>query len=116
MLGTEFQESLTLWDWIKLNKLAKYCFHIPNEAKRSAYTGNRLKKIGLRPGVSDYFIGIPKGEWAGMFLEMKAGKNKPTKLQEQFMEDMAEQGYYCVWVTGFDNAKQCIERYLSLNP
>lgn len=114
-MKSEQIEQVKLFDWIRSKKeLKSYCFHIANERKTNPFEGRLLKRMGVRSGVSDCFIGIVRGRYHGMFLELKVGSNTPTESQEQFMYDMASQGYYCVWTTGFDKAKKCIEKYLDL--
>lgn len=111
---TEYAECVTLWDWMIIKGLATYSFHIPNESKRSKYAGGRLKRIGMRAGVSDYFIAIPRGSYHGLWLEIKVGKNKLTQQQEFFFFDMQMQHYCCRVAYGFDEAKAYIESYLAL--
>ncbi len=56
--------------------------HIPNEGKRSAAYGARMRDMGLRKGVSDYLIsqnGTPI-----VWIEAKHDKNDLTKEQKQF--------------------------------
>lgn len=106
-------EHIKLMDWIRSKKeLAQYTIHVANERATSPAQGAKLKRMGVRSGVSDLFIGVPKGDYNGMWLELKAGKNKPTDNQFKFMEDMSSQGYYCVWCSGFPDAKMLIEDYL----
>jgi nitroreductase len=106
-----------MMDWIRsIPDVEPYVFHIGNERQTSPQQGRLLKRMGVRAGVSDLFIGIAKGKWHGMFLELKVGNNKPTKAQEQFMLDFASQGYYCVWCQGFDEARVLISEYLRLSP
>ena len=111
---SEYEASKILWEWLTWKQLDKFCFHVSNEGRRSLHTGARLKAIGLRAGVSDYFIGLPRGRFHGCFLELKVGKNKLTKAQYELFEHMATQDYYCAWATGFDEAKQTIETYLAM--
>ena len=106
-------EQAKLFDWLKSKRrIAPFCFAIMNERRVTPMHGRILRRMGLRSGVSDVFIGVPRGEWHGMFLELKAGINVPTLNQEDFMKDMGSQGYYCVWANGFERAKLCIEEYL----
>ncbi len=114
-LKPEQLEQIKLFDWIRSRKdISPYAFHIANERKTSPIEGRILKRMGVRSGASDAFIGIAKGRWHGMFLELKAGNNTPTESQEQFMYDMASQGYYCIWASGYEHARKCIEIYLEI--
>ena len=108
-------EQVTLFDWIRTQKhLSPFAFHIANERKTSPMQGALLKRMGVRAGVSDCFIGIARTKYHGMFLELKDGKNKATVTQLEFQNDMRNQNYYCVVCRGFEEAKAAIEHYLNL--
>lgn len=108
-------EQIKLFDWIRSRKdIFPFCFHIANERQTSPQQGRILKRMGVKSGVSDIFVGIPSGRFNGMFLELKAGSNVPTDNQEKFMIDMSSQGYYCIWSCGYEKARESIEHYLGL--
>lgn len=108
-------EQCKLMDWIRTRKdIEPFVFHIGNERKTSVSQGRILKRMGVRAGASDLFIGIPKNNYHGMFLELKAGNNKPTEAQLNFMEDFSSQGYYCGWCRGFEEAQKMILQYLGI--
>lgn len=92
--------------------------HIPNGAVLGgglvlrARRGARLKKEGLRPGASDYFLALPRGGFAGLFLELKAIGKKPTADQLKFLAERAADGYCAQWAAGLDDAKKVIETYM----
>ena len=114
MLKPEESEQIALFDWIRLFRpdLKDFVFHIANERKTSKQYGYKLKRMGVRSGVSDIFLAVPTKKYYGLFLELKAGVNKPTPNQIQFMLDMRKKGYQAIWCVGFDEAKYCIEEYL----
>lgn len=115
MLGQEQIAQIQLFDWIRSRAdLSPFCLHVGNERRCSPQHGRILKRMGIRAGVSDVFIGISRGKWHGMWLELKVGDNKPSKAQQQFMQDMRSQGYHCLWATGYPEARLLIEDYLAL--
>ncbi len=71
--------------------------------------------MGVKPGVSDIFVDIPKPEknYRGLWIELKVGARKPTEAQKLFLARKAVQGYCTVCVVGFDAAVAFIEGYLS---
>jgi len=114
-MNAEQIEQVRLFDWIRTRPdIEPYAFHIANERKSTPQAGYLLKRMGVKAGVSDLFIGIPKKEWHGLFLELKAGKNKPSDVQENFLMNMSSKGYYCIWAKGYEDAKQIIEDYMRL--
>ena len=112
-LGPETIDQMKFFDWIHSRPdLDPYCFHIGNQRKCTPQQGRILKRMGVKSGASDIFVGIPKGGWNGMFLELKSGSGKPTNNQERFMIDMTSMGYYCVWASGYEQARKVIEKYI----
>lgn len=89
-------------------------FHVANSSKlggkRTAsgvpLEAIRLKRLGVRKGVSDLvFI------WCAriFLLELKAGKNTATKEQRAFLADCAAQGATTAVATGIDEALRALE-------
>lgn len=62
-------------------------FSVPNGGKRDIVTAVKLKNTGAVSGVWDLFLSVPKGDHCGMFIEIKAGKNKLTENQIKFKEE-----------------------------
>ena len=99
---------------------------IPNGGKRNAREGARLKRMGVRAGVSDYFLPVPRFnaggtipntvlQWdCGLWLELKAAKNKATREQGQWLALMRGQYYAGIVCTGWVAAARAICDYLGL--
>jgi hypothetical protein len=79
-------------------------FAIPNGAKlpfakdrrgrRYSPQAKKLKAEGLRAGVPDLCLPVARLGYHGMFIELKVGGNKPSPEQVEFLDVLAEQGYY----------------------
>lgn len=120
---SEHEEQKNLIKWCKLNK-NKYqnldlIFAIPNGnvlsylnrniAMRSM---NKMKLEGLTKGIPDLFLPVAKGEFHGLFIEMKRIKNSTTsKEQKEKIEALNNQGYKAVICKGFEGAKKVILEY-----
>jgi hypothetical protein len=76
--------------------------------------GQILKFTGVKAGVSDICVGIPRGNFHGMFIELKFGKNKATQHQINFIQNMRSKGYHALVCVGFEAARAAIEEYMSL--
>ena len=95
---------------------------IPNGGYRNAREAARLKRMGVRAGVSDYFLAVSRwplpGDYEavehGLWLELKAGKNKATPEQLEWLRLMQEQGYATRVATGWVEAARAIAEYLGL--
>jgi hypothetical protein len=96
--------------WARENGLP--LISIPNGGKRTAWSGQREKALGLTPGVSDLFLAVPSGVFHGYWVEMKAHGKKPTPLQREWMTRMVAYGYQAEWFDDWLKAKKSIMEYL----
>lgn len=88
-------------------------FHFANERKCSIQTGRLLKRMGVKSGVADIFISLPRHEKHGLWVELKVDDNYPTKEQKAFMERQFKNGYAVACCWELDAVKKVISNYLS---
>jgi len=114
MLKTEQSEHINIVTWFHLQfpELADDFHHFANERKCSIAHGHLLKKMGVKRGVSDFFVGIPSGGYHGLWIELKVGKGKLSPEQIAFINRKNERGYLAIAVWGFDAAIEIIKTYL----
>lgn len=116
-IPSEHDEQTALIDWTVLMQAKwpelKLFFHIPNEGKRSPAAALRLLSEGMKRGVPDNFLPVPRGRYHGLWIELKRTKNSSTtKEQKQWIEDLNAQGYIAVVCKGWEAASKVIEEYL----
>ena len=90
-------------------------FHIPNGGQRHKAVAAKMKKEGVKKGVPDIMIALPKGDWAGLFIEFKAARPHSasvSKEQKQWLEKLRQSGYLAVVCRGVEEAKKAVEDYL----
>lgn len=124
---SEHDEQAAVVSWARLQSGAypelAFLFAIPNGAalphktvggQRVSLQALKLKAEGMLPGVSDLFLPAARGGYHGLFLEMKAGDNKPTLAQDNFLQAMMKAGYLVdvCWSAG--DAIAVITAYLKL--
>ncbi len=107
---TEAQEQEAVVEYCDILKIP--IFHIPNGGKRKASEAAHLKRQGVRAGVPDLFVPVACGQYHGLFIEMKAGKNKPTEKQIKWLSLLREQGYCAYVCVGSESAMRLIRKYL----
>ena len=112
---SEGTEQIHLMQWCrwaehKYPELAAI-YHVPNEGKRSASTGGKLKKMGLRPGVPDICLPVPKGGYSGLYIELKRIGGKPTEEQLDWLELLDNYGH-CVAICEGAEARKSDNRLL----
>lgn len=114
---TEEQEQAAIFEWAQLMtpqfpELA-LLFHVPNGGLRSKPEAVRMKKTGVKPGVPDLCLPVPRGESHGLFIELKrrhGGKVSPD--QKAWIEALTDQGYYAEVCRGAEEACDLIIAYL----
>ena len=113
---SEAQEQIALIQWAKLQS-GKYpelalIYHIPNGGSRHPAEAARLKQQGVKAGVPDLCLPVARGGYNGLYIELKAGRNKPTPLQNEWLSWLNQQGYRAVVCWGWQAAKDEIMAYL----
>ena len=118
IVPTEYQEHLSLMQWIRYRKdIEPYFIHIPNEGKRDPKTGNILKAMGLKKGVSDFFLAYPVYPYAGLWIELKRlEKSVISEEQQDWIDKMRRMHYQAHFAYGWEEAKAIIEGYLDNAP
>lgn len=114
---TEEQEQAAIFEWVQL-MTPQYpeldlLFHVPNGGLRSKPEAVRMKKTGVKPGVPDLCLPVPRGESHGLFIELKrkhGGKVSPD--QKAWIEALTDQGYYAEVCRGAEEACDLITAYL----
>lgn len=118
---SEHDEQVAVFQWAKLNEgrwpALRWMFAIPNGGQRATITAMRLKAEGVKAGVPDIFLPASVVGWgdiaySGLWIELKAGSNKPTDTQREWMEGLRGQGYATAVCWGADEAIQVITNYL----
>ena len=108
---SEHDQQVAFFKWFRMAHPKIIAFATPNAVKRNLISGKRLKDEGMLAGIPDIMIadGNP-----GLFIEMKFGKNKTTKLQEQMIDGLKLAGYRVEICYSWIEAKQVSEDYLRI--
>lgn len=113
-LGAETILQINLVNWFvhEYPQYADDLYHFANERHCTVQQGRILKRMGVRSGVADLFLSVPREAYHGAWIELKEGNGKPSKAQQDFLARMTVRGYMAVCVTGLDAAKAAIQTYL----
>jgi len=90
-------------------------FHVPNEAKRSAFERFKFKWLGARRGVSDILILRSGPRFLAMEVKViyaSGAKNRLTPDQKTFLEDVKKYDGESVAVWTFEEAKKIIDEFM----
>ena len=115
-IPSEHQEQVTLFEWAawmgtQLPELKKM-HAIPNGGKRDIRTAAMLKAEGVKPGVPDIFLPVPRGRWHGMYIELKRRKGGTVSKEQQAWINALKEDYWCAVCHGWEAARDEIMRYL----
>lgn len=129
----EDSEQQALFEWAAMKRikiddnhvfLIDYLFAIPNGGKRNAREAGRMRKQGVKPGVSDIFLPMPMSDKHGLWIELKKPRwcfkfnsereRAVTKHQRDWIERMRQVNYRAEICYGWLEAKDEIENYLNL--
>ena len=124
----EHDEQVKVFEWAEITSLKfpalKMLLAIPNGAFYGGHwsVANKMKAEGVKKGVPDIFLPVvmQRSELAyevdsGLWIEMKAGKNKPSEQQKWWLEQLEKQGYVTRVCYSAEEAIEAIEDYLSFN-
>lgn len=121
---TEHSQQVALFAWAALNcgqyPALAYMFAIPNGFFGSAQQKAKMKAEGLRTGVCDVFLPSHNifTHYSGCFIEMKIEKYRNYKdggcseAQIDFIDFVANQGYYCKVCYNWVEARDTLINYL----
>lgn len=115
---TESYEQIEFFKWVEKNvhpKVAKLIWHTPNGGFRHVATAVRLKKEGAKKGVPDVTIAKACGAYHGAYIELKRVQgSKVSAEQQEYIEALTAEGYYCKIVRGHKELIEATKNYLNL--
>ena len=92
---------------------AAMLFAIPNGGDRNILVAAKLKKEGVRRGVPDMFLALPRGGWHGLFIEMKRRRGGVvSREQKEYIAALNAAGYRACVCRGCDEAFEAIKKYI----
>lgn len=119
-MNYEDAQCCALMQWAMLQSATipdlRTLIHIPNGGSRNLLEAVKLKRMGVRRGVFDYFLATPRkidDKWfAGLWIEMKAPKKKLRPEQQEWADMMSERGYLSAMCYDWETARDTILHYL----
>lgn len=105
-------------DWIEIQRRRdpryKLVFSVQNERMCSPREGARWNKRGRQKGVSDWIIlcASKDNRYTSAAIELKAGKNKATEEQREFLDIAYANGSFCAIVRSFDAFQKIVTTFM----
>ena len=91
-------------------------FAVPNGGLRNKATAAMLKAEGVKAGVPDLWLPVPRGGYLGLVIEEKAGKGRPTPEQKAWLAALTAQGWLALVCVGAEATIAALEGYLRRAP
>lgn len=116
-VASEAQEQAAVIEWWRF-ACRKYgvpevaLLHVANEGTGSVVRGRLQKRQGVRAGVADLFLSVPRGVFSGLWIEMKRKDGMVRPEQREFLSKMKALGYDCAVCRGAEAAREKIHAYL----
>jgi hypothetical protein len=105
----EYPVHIAIADMLRMALLPGWVwFHVPNGEQRSKAAGGRLKRMGVRPGVSDFLLVSPFGAQLHA-LELKRKHKSPSSDQTKFLQAIVDAGGRAEWCDTFEDAVEVLE-------
>lgn len=111
---SEYEECKAYFTWAQYNPILKeYLIKIVNEGKRTPQNGHRLKLIGLRAGLPDYYLPVPNNNFLGLWVEMKTKSGSLSQYQKEWLFKLNKLGHCAKSCRGWQEAAQLTMDYLA---
>lgn len=112
----EHREAVALMQMVTLHERRcpklKYLAHIPNGGARSKAASGKLKAEGVKKGVPDYLWPVRSRQFIGLAIELKAQSGEVSAEQEDWIEHLQAEGWFCIVAYGWEKAWEAIEVYM----
>lgn len=114
IVPTEHAEQVAFIHWADayFNNRDCFVFAIPNGGLRNKMVAIKMKAEGVRAGVPDLFLPLPKGKYHGLFIEMKrlkgGGLTDPQKEKIPLLESC---GFKVAVCRGWEAAREAVLEY-----
>lgn len=109
------QEHVFLWASMEERAYPELAmlYAIPNGGKRAIKTAVALKKQGVKRGVPDMCLPVPRGGFNGLYIELKRVKGGTVSdEQREWIAALNTQGYKAIICHGAEEAIEQIRGYL----
>lgn len=112
----QHQVNVIRWSMINRDKYPdlKLLHAVPNGGRRDPVEAKHLKEEGVKPGVPDLDLPVPRGKYNGLRIEMKTETGCASPDQKWWINELIKQGYFCEVCHGWESAVKVIERYMNL--
>jgi hypothetical protein len=109
------EENLTIAcnNWFRMQYPKVLASHIPSGGQRHVAIGAKLKRMGTIKGLPDFMVFERIGNRAGLAIELKVGKNKPSPEQIDVLQRLEKNGWVVSVCYSFDEFEKVVNEYFN---
>jgi hypothetical protein len=117
---TEYEHQVKIFAWADIKSIEMPELKLLNSSlsgvRLSIGQATKAKRAGMPKGYPDIFLPVPRGEYHGLFIELKRFKPRgyPSPDQDKWLRELAAQGYAASCCRGHDAAIMVIQDYLNI--
>jgi len=112
MFNEEYHIQIAVIRWMQMQYPHILFTIAPSGMKLPIGVATKLKRMGYSKGTPDIMIFEPRGEYHGLFIELKTKTGRITPAQLAWIEMLTVRDYYATVCRSFDEAKDTIKKYL----
>jgi len=113
LVPSEDHEQWIVARW--LDKEGILFYHIPNGGKRDKREAAKFKRTGVKAGIPDICIPIPKKQYHGLYGELKRRRGgKLSDKQRYWIDTLSGQGYFTFVAKGADEFIKFVKYYMEI--
>lgn len=117
LVPKEAEEQAALFSWARLAAGTmpelKLLYHVPNGGSRNRLEAIHLKQQGVRSGVPDICLPVPRGGKGALYIELKRRSGGRLEArQKEWLDALNAAGNLAVVCHGWEEARTVIEQYL----
>lgn len=117
-IPSEHGEQVVVIEWA-LTRQAAYpelwlLYAIPNGGQRAKGVAGKLKAEGVKAGVPDLCLPVPRGKYAALYIEMKNQKGRVADKQAAWHDALRAHGNCVEICYGAAEAVRALEVYLGV--
>ena len=112
----DIQASLIQWSILSRKKYPdlELLYAIPNGGHRDVRVGAKLKKEGVRRGIPDLHLPVPRGSHPSLYIEMKTARGQLSVDQRWWKDRLMQTGHAWFLCRTVEEAISALSAYLLL--
>lgn len=111
---SQIQKECVAWFRHEFPTIEPLFFAVPNGGARNVWTAKIMKDEGVRAGVADLILLVPKGGYASLCVEMKTPKGVQSDSQREFERLVTQMRSKYVICRSLEDFQKAIKDYLKI--